>query len=338
MKLNERYDLILVVVCLAAFMGSLDVSAVLIALPSISDHFNVTTSVSTWIIMSYGLIMASFMLIFGKLGDRLGFRSIILAGFIIFTVSSLMCGLATNIVDLIIYRAVQGVGAAMLAALGPAIVSTYFPSARRGVGLGYVTTFASLGLAVGPVVGGLLIQHFDWRWIFLVNVPVGLIGLALAFLVVPQVVVDRHKPFDIVGSVLVFLALICIVFSFNMGEELEWDSPVIWSSGLAGIALLLLFTRHLKRTKDPLLDVNLMRNPNIRWGNWSSLVVLAAASGAFVLLPFYFQYVKCGASRASASPCWCCHWRWSSPARWLATCPTAGGAGRSAWRLVRSLG
>lgn len=291
-RFENRYNLILLVVCLAAFMGSLDVSVVLIALPSITDYFDATTSISTWIVLSYGLVMTSFMLIFGKLSDRFGFRSIFLIGFILFTISSLLCGMAGNIIELIIFRGAQGLGAAMLAALGPGMVSTYFPEKKRGTGLGYVTTFASLGLAIGPVVGALLVQYMDWRWIFLINLPIGVVGLMLAFLVIPRVVVDRKKPFDILGGALAFFMLLSIVLCLNMGEELEWNSPIILLSGSAGVIFALMFTRHLRRSKNPLLDVALLNNRSIKWANWSSLIVLATGSGAFVLLPFYFQYVK----------------------------------------------
>ena len=178
---EKSFPLILLVVCLSIFMATLDTTIVNISLPTISRYFDVGTGEVSWIILSYFLTVTSLLTAFGKLGDLLGFRKLFLWGILIFSVSSFLCALASGIAEIILFRALQGIGGGIIVAVGPAMISAFLPAAIRGRALGYVITSASIGLALGPVIGGFLTVYLGWWWIFLVNAPIGavaaLIGL-----------------------------------------------------------------------------------------------------------------------------------------------------------------
>lgn len=147
------------VLALADFMGALDATIVVISLPSIAHDFNAGTSMVSWVMIAYMLIIASFLLVFGKLGDLKGLKTVFIAGFVIFTLGSFLCGISGSISYLIIFRIIQGIGAAMFTAISPGMVPTFLPAEMRGNALGYVTTFSGLGLAVGPLIGGFISEY-----------------------------------------------------------------------------------------------------------------------------------------------------------------------------------
>ncbi len=186
--------LILLAVAIGTFMGPLDSSVVNIALPSISSYFHASMATVEWVIMSYLLIISSLLLTYGRLGDLYGHKRIYLTGFIIFTFGSLLCGIVPTISLLIISRALQAIGAGMLMAMGPAIITETTPPKERGKALGTIAVAVSVALTTGPVIGGFLTSHLGWQSVFLINVPIGITGSLWAQKIIPLPRAVRPSP------------------------------------------------------------------------------------------------------------------------------------------------
>ncbi len=281
-------------IALAAFMGSLDVTIVNISLPTISRYFDVGTGMVSWIVLAYLLVMSSFLLAFGKIGDLKGFKRVFLAGFAIFVTGSFLCAVAPSIKLLIAFRMLQALGAAMLTAIGPAMVTVFLPPEIRGKALGIVATFASLGIAMGPPIGGLLTSFLSWRWIFFINIPVGIVAILIGKAVLPEAGPrpGQKARFDLLGAALVFLALFCLIFGMNMGGELGWTSPAIAGSLIGSLVLAAVFVLRESRFSDPLVDLKLFKNASFTSANGAVLLVMLVYGGAVFLFPFYLEYVK----------------------------------------------
>ena len=195
------FTLLIISISLATFMSALDGTIVNIALPTISSAFDISTSMVSWVSTVYLLVMAGCVLIFGKISDVIGFKKVFLSGFLIFTVGSFGCGFLPDFVHsfptLIGSRAFQAVGGAMITAIGPAMVTAYLPMEQKGKAMAIVLTFAGLGTAIGPTIGGLLTQFLSWNWIFFINVPVGIVAILLGAKVIPAMKAhERTGEFD----------------------------------------------------------------------------------------------------------------------------------------------
>lgn len=291
----SRPQLLMVVsIALATFMSSLDASIVSIAIPTITDYFHTSTSVVSWIIIIYGLMLSSLLLTFGKLADIVGFKKLFIIGLILFTTGSILSGLATSIETLIAFRGLQGVGGSILAALTLAMVSRYLPEESKGKGLGIVSTFLALGVALGPVIGGLLTQYISWQWIFYVNVPFCIIAIIMGLKYVPADLGKRGslKGFDIPGAVLFFACVFTFLLAMNLGNKMGWTSISIIGLFLMSIVLLVLFLLNERKARVPMLNRSIVGNRNILSENFAGLAIMGAIGGAILLMPFYFELVR----------------------------------------------
>ena len=285
--------LIILTISIAAFMGSLDVTIVNISLPTLARNFQVSTSVVSWIILVYLLVLCSFLPTFGRLGDMKGFRRVFVAGFCTFTFGSLGCGVSQGFAQLIVFRVIQAIGAAMLSAIGPSMVSAYLPEKMRGRALGYVTTVASLGIAIGPVVGGMINQYWSWRGIFFINVPVGIIGVFFGMMFLPRIAPDDSgKKFDLPGAALIFLTLFALLYALNMGHEFGFTSGRILASFGAAVVFGTLFIWQEARSRDPLIHLALFRNATFTMANLAGGLMAAVFTGAIFIFPFYLELMR----------------------------------------------
>ena len=206
-KMSSRDLMIVIVIALGSFMAGLDATIVNIALPAIAKSLDVTTVMVSWVLNAYLIILVSLLLAASRLGDMKGYRNLLLGGFALFTAGSALCGLSSTIGMLIASRMIQAVGGAFISALGAVMVTSYLSASLRGQALGIVAMFTMLGAALGPVVGGFLTSVFSWQYIFLVNLPVGIVAIILGMFILPQQApVAPNATIDIFGVLLIFIA------------------------------------------------------------------------------------------------------------------------------------
>ena len=209
MPTSRDQKIILAIIAFAMFMASLDTSIVNISLPTIAEWFDTDMGLVSWVVMGYLLVLSGLMLACGRLGDIRGFRRVFIAGFAVFTAGSLLCGLATSIGLLIAFRVIQGIGAAAIEAIAPAMIAVSLPAEKRGWALGILMTIISLSIALGPILGGFITEYLGWHWVFFVNVPIGILAVALAIRYLPpDVVPPQAGRFDTSGAVLILVALV----------------------------------------------------------------------------------------------------------------------------------
>lgn len=275
----------------AGIMGPIDGSVVNIALPTISSVFNANVSVVGWVPMAYMLVLGSLILTYGRLGDMFGFRRVFLTGVVVFTVSSAICASAPSIWILILFRALQAVGAGMFMAMGQAIVTSVFPAKERGRALGLNGMVVAVGLALGPSLGGLLLTVSSWRSIFWINIPIGLFAFLFARSVLPFAKDLKPQKFDVAGAGLGFLALSSLLLAGSYGGEFGWKSPLVYVLTVLFFAGTWGFVRWESRVSQPMLDLSLFRNKVFAAANFAALMNFIAQSATVFLVPFYLETV-----------------------------------------------
>jgi len=296
---GESYGLLILAISLAIFMSSIDGTIVNIALPTISESFDISTSTVSWVATAYLLVMAGCVLIFGKISDILGFKKIFLTGFIVFTVGSFACGFLPEILDsfgsLVGSRVFQAIGGAMITAIAPAMVTAFIPMKMKGKAMGIIMTVAALGMAIGPTVGGILTQYLSWHWIFFINVPIGIVAVLLGAKVIPATVTGKDRDisgFDKKGAVLIFAGLATLLFAISEGQDLGWTSPAIIGTFILAIVSLAYFAWNELKVEEPLLELRLFKKRNFFLSNLLFFLVFLSFSGINYLLPFYLEYVQ----------------------------------------------
>jgi len=290
----------LAIVSIATFMLMLDLTVVNVALPDLRTALHAGFSDLQWVLDAYALTLAAFLLTGGSLADRLGRKRVFTAGFGIFTLSSLAAGAAPGILALNLARGAQGLGAAVLFAVGPALLGQEFRGKDRAMAFGVFGGVSGLAIAFGPLIGGSLTQGLSWRWIFLVNVPIGIVAMVLGRFRLRESVQPGAHRVDWVGLTTFSTALILLVLGFLRGENQGWTSAPILGMFGGSLVLLALFTASQRRAgADAMLDLSLFR---IRTFNGISLATLlsnAAGMSAIFLQVSYMQNVL-GASPLTA--------------------------------------
>lgn len=274
------------------FMIMLDNTAVNVALPSIEGDLGIGISELEWVVNAYVLTFAVLLLSGGKLADLLGRRRIFMAGLAIFALSSLACGLATSAGMLIAARAVQGVGAALMLPSTLSIISATFPPRQRGAALGTWAGVSGMALAIGPLAGGLLTEHWSWHWIFFINVPIGALGLVAALLAVPESRDTSHEQrLDLPGLAASGAALFALTYALIEANRYGWASArilallAVAAAGLAAFVLLELHQRF------PMLDLSLFRDGTFAGANAVALLVSLTMFGVFFFISLYMQNI-----------------------------------------------
>ncbi|MFN8623352.1 MAG: MFS transporter [Chloroflexota bacterium] len=285
----QRKWLILTTVSLGSLMATLDGSIINIALPAIQQDFGVDLTTVEWVVVAYLLVVGSLLLPMGRLGEVATFKRVYLAGFAVFTVASVLCGAAPGIAALVLFRVLQGIGAAMIMAMGPAIVARTFGPAERGRALGLNTMSVSLGLTLGPVLGGILTQAATWRAIFLINLPIGIIAIVWAARILPVEKRGGEQSFDLRGAALSGLALFCFLLALSEGDGWGWTSPLTLGLVLTAIVLAAAFVVVERRSVQPLVDLALFRIRPFAAGLASAILAFAGLFTATFLLPFLLQ-------------------------------------------------
>ena len=285
-------NLTLVAMCIAQAMVLLDNTIVNVALPSIQHDLVVTPGNLEWIVNAYVLALASLILVGGTLGDRYGRRRLMLIGLTVFTVMSAACALSTDEHVLIIFRALQGIGAAIVAPLTLSILSATFAPERRASAFGIWAAAAGLGFGAGPIVGGLLLSQFGWSSVFWVNVPIGVAGVLMVAYVVPESHDPSPRRLDLPGSALISAALLVLTFAVIETDEAGWLSGQTVGLLVAAAVMLVAFVWHERRTAEPMLPLDFFRSARFSVASGVYAVMYLALAGVFFFVTLLFQDVK----------------------------------------------
>ncbi len=270
-------------------MATLDGSIVNISLPKIQEAFGIDLPTVEWVSVAYLLVVGSLLLPFGRLGELLTFRRVYLTGFVLFTVASVLCGLAPAAGGLIAARVAQGIGAAMLQAMGPAIVAATFGPGERGRALGLNAISVAIGLSLGPALGGFLTEFGTWRAIFFVNAPVGVVAVLWAARVLPLDEARARVPFDLVGAGLSSAGLLGLLLALSEGQSWGWTSPAVVGLGLVFVVCGVAFVVVELRVRHPMLDLRLFQVRAFAAGNASVVLAFVGLFTATFLLPFLLE-------------------------------------------------
>src|SRR5215207_9471498 len=290
---NQRHTnpwLVLSVVCLAQFMVVLDATIVNVALPSIQADLSMAEGDLQWVVNAYTLTFGGFLLLGGRAGDLLGRKRVFLVGLVVFTLASLLNGLADSSTTLILARGLQGFGAALISPAALSIITTTFAEGPdRNKAMGVWAAIATGGAAAGLLAGGILVEFLSWPWIFFVNVPIGIIGGLAAMRYVPESRDAGHKTYDIPGAVTVTAGLIALVYWIVSTEQNGWGSPTTLGSLALAVVLLAAFVVIERRSAEPLVRLSIFGVRTLRAAN---VVMLVVASGLFAMFFFNTLYIQ----------------------------------------------
>ena len=305
--------LVLLVVSLGFFMTLLDLTIVNIAIPNMITKLGASLDDILWVINAYALVLAVLVITAGRLGDLIGPRTLFVAGVALFTLASAACGLSPSAGWLIGFRAVQGLGAAMLMPQTLTIITNTFPPERRGAAFGIWGAVAGVATIAGPTLGGLLVTAFDWRYIFFVNLPIGVAVLVLTVFIIPDLRLGRSHRIDIPGVLLATAALLAICYGLVEGQKYDWGTvtsfitiPLILGAGAVLLVVFLLYQK-LTQSREPLIPFAVFRDRNFSVMNWVSGVLAIGMMGIFLPFTIYLQSVlgfsalKAGLAMAPAS-------------------------------------
>jgi EmrB/QacA subfamily drug resistance transporter len=284
---------VLAATILGSSMVFIDGTVISVALPVLQQELGATVVDLQWVVEAYTLCLAALILVGGSLGDHLGRRRVFAIGVAVFAGASILCGLSPDIRFLILARAVQGIGGALLAPGSLAIISASFPEDRRGAAIGTWSAFTAITTAGGPVLGGFFVEHLSWRWVFLINVPLAIVTILLAVWRVPESR-DEEAPesLDWWGAALATAGLGLVVYGLTEASNLGLQSPVVIGTVVGGIVTLGLFVVAEARQKNPMMPLTVFRSRNFSAANILTFLLYAGLSGGLFLLPFNLIQVQ----------------------------------------------
>ena len=280
---------VMAAVAMGIFLATIDGSIVNIALPTLVNELHTDFSTIQWVVLAYLLTITTLMLSIGRWADMVGKKRIYVWGFVIFTLGSLACGVSTNVFMLITFRVIQAIGAAMMMALGSAIVTENFPPSERGKALGITGLIVSIGIITGPTMGGLILGTFSWHWIFFVNLPVGIVGLVMVIKFVPNIIPGKKQKFDFLGAITLFISLVCLLFGLTIGQTNGFLTLPVIALAIGFIFFLGAFLRVESKSPQPMIDLGLFRNLYFSTNLVTGFITFIAFSGTMILMPFFLE-------------------------------------------------
>jgi EmrB/QacA subfamily drug resistance transporter len=289
--------LVLLVLVTGFFMIMLDTTIVNVAIPAMSAGLHTTLDQILWVLNAYILTYAVLLITAGRLGDLYGQRNLFGVGLFVFTAASALCGLSQDANQLIAARVLQGVGGAVLVPQTLAILTSLFPPERRGAAFGIWAGVAGLATLAGPTIGGAIVTYIDWRWIFFVNVPIGIVALIATFAIIPDLRPGRRHGWDIVGVILATTGLFGVIFGLIEGERFNWGQIGTYGITIpeviaAGAVLLILFVVWERRQAEPLVPPSLFAERNFAVANWIAASVAFGMMSLFLPIVIYLQSVR----------------------------------------------
>lgn len=287
----SRKWFVLAAVGMGIFLGTVDGSIVNVALPTLVRELNTDFPTVQWVVLGYLLTQATLMLSIGRMGDMIGKKPIYTLGFITFTLGSVLCGLAPTVYWLIGFRVFQAIGAAMTFALGMAIVTEAFPPEERGRALGINGTVVSVGIVVGPTLGGVILDALTWNWIFFVNLPVGIIGTWMVMRFVPDFKPKGKQQFDYWGAGALFVSLLALLLALTWGQGVGFTDMRVLGLFMVHLIFLAVFVLIELKTTEPMVDLRIFRNRLFSINLLSGFLSFLAIAGTIILIPFYLENV-----------------------------------------------
>jgi len=283
--------LVMASVGMGIFLSTIDGSIVNVALPSLVKSLNTDFATVQWVVLAYLLTLATVILSMGRLGDILGKKPVYTVGFVVFTLGSVLCGLSPTIYTLIAFRVLQALGASMLMALGTAILTESFPPSERGMSLGIAGALVSVGIIIGPTLGGLILEVLSWHWIFFVNLPVGIVGILMVLRFVPNIQTEGKEKFDFLGAGTLFAAIISLLLSLSIGQNVGFSDLRVLGLFATSAIFLPLFVIVENRVSDPMIDMRLFRNRLFSVNLVTALLSFICTAGTTFLIPFFLEGV-----------------------------------------------
>jgi EmrB/QacA subfamily drug resistance transporter len=290
-EMHKRRWVILLTTVLLTFMATLDGSIVNVALPVMAEKLSVSMASIEWVVTSYLIVIVGTILVFGRLADIIGKTTVFKIGIIIFTIGSLTCGISNSLIMLVISRGLQAIGAAGTMSTSHGIITHVFPSNERGRALGLNGTFVALGSMVGPPIGGIIVSALSWQYIFLINVPIGILALVLAMKTLPKSNNNNNEKLDLMGAVLFGITMVLLFGSLTFGKEIGFNNIIIILCLITSIILFAVFINVEKRIKHPLLNLQIFNNSLFSLSVFCAFISFVAISCSNIILPFYLQYV-----------------------------------------------
>jgi EmrB/QacA subfamily drug resistance transporter len=289
--------LVLTVLCLGFFMILLDTTIVNIAIPNMIDELHASLDEILWVLNAYILVYAVLLITAGRLGDLYGPKQLFMVGLVIFTLASAACGMATTPGQLIAARLAQGLGGALLTPQTLSVLTMIFPPAKRGAAFGIWGAVAGVATVAGPTLGGFIVTHWGWSWIFFVNVPIGVVTLTLAAFIMPNVKLNRRHRLDLVGTVLVTIGLFLVTFGLIEGQPHDWGK--VWGPItipeliIAGVVVLGVFVgqQYAQRAGEPLIPFSIFNDRNFSVMNFVVAAIGFGMLGLFIPLVIFLQSV-----------------------------------------------
>jgi EmrB/QacA subfamily drug resistance transporter len=288
---NKSKWTVLIIVLMSTFMSTLDGSIVNVALPKMADALNVTTSSIQLVVTSYLIVIAGTVLIFGRLGDMVGKAKMFKFGLGLFTFGSFLCGITSSFPILIAARVVQAIGAAGTMANNQGIITEIFPANERGKALGFLGTSVALGSLVGPGLGGIIVGTFSWEFIFLINIPIGIIALFYGNKLLPKDHKGEKGKLDNLGAVLFMLTIVPLFVSLDEGLNFGFTNPIILSGFVIAVISFIIFIIVEKKKENPLLELEIFSNKLFSLSIFCAFITFIAIFCNNIILPFYLQDV-----------------------------------------------
>ena len=290
MKIKKEWAILLTVLPMT-FMTTLDSSIVNVALPTMAKELNTSMAGIEWVVTSYLIVICATILLFGKLGDILGKTRIFKFGIGIFTIGSLLCGLSNTLFMLILSRIVQAIGAGAAMATNQGIITETFPANERGRALGMSGTAVALGTMVGPTLGGLIVSIAPWEYIFLINIPIGILVYIGVIKILPIKKKINDFIIDVKGSILFMISITLLFTSINFGQSLGYNNLFIIMSFIISLILFAIFIRVEKTSNNPMLDISIFKNRLFSLSIFCGFTSFISIGAVNIILPFYYQDV-----------------------------------------------
>ena len=280
---------VLAVAATGVLLATIDASIVNVALPTLSDYFQTTVKTTAWVTISYLLVVTAFLLIFGRLSDLYGQKLVFISGMAVFTLGSGLCAFSHSIGQLIGFRVLQGLGAAMIMSNTPAIVTNAFPPEKRGMGLGAIGSVVSVGLMLGPPLGGMLIHYYGWKYIFLVNLPLGIAGIIFSIKILEEVKASSRVTFRLFDALLWIAAIVSFVLVFGIAGRNGFDPKEASLYAVLTIALVAFFFVRQWKTDRPLFNIGLLKNRVFMLSSGAGFFTYMGMIGLSFMIPFLLE-------------------------------------------------